>query len=633
MTDRVPGAAPSALPSPSEAPSLPEALPSVPAALPSLPEVLARRSAEQPDELAYAFLRNGEEVAETLTYRQLDLRARQVAARLTALGLGGRSVVLLHPSGLGFVADLLGCMYAGVAAAPVQVPSRARGLDRLRKIADDAGTTVLLTTPEVKRDLEERFGTLPELAGLTLHDPDSLAAAAERQAPEVLAGWQPRPIGAQELALLQYTSGSTGTPKGVRVTHANFGSNVDETDRLWPTRGDARVVNWLPLFHDMGMLFGVVLPLWSGIPSYLMAPDAFVRRPARWLEAISRFRGTHAAAPSFAYELCARAVADGDFAPGLDLSSWRVAANGAEPVRWQTIRSFERALAPAGFRPEAMCPGYGLAENTLKATGSPEDRLPTVLWLSAEELRAGRAVEAPAPDAEAADTEADTESEAGSAVVPSIGCGGVVGDSLVRIVDPQTRATLTDGRVGEIWVSGPCVAAGYHGRDEESEQTFRARRADRAEQRSWLRTGDLGFWHREELFVTGRIKDVVIRQGRNFYPQDIELSAENADPGLHPNCAAAFSADDGSAERLVLVVEADGRTLRGGGEQLRERIRRAVQESQRLEADEIVLVRRGSLPKTSSGKVQRRETRRRYLDGEFGAAQAAAPRERVEAGR
>ncbi|BAJ32311.1 hypothetical protein KSE_65520 [Kitasatospora setae KM-6054] len=581
--------------------------------------MLARRAVEQPDELAYAFLHNGEEVAETLTYRQLDARARAVAARLTALRLAGRSVLLLHPSGLGFVSDLLGCMYAGVAAAPVQVPSRARGLARLRAIADDAGTTVVLTTPEVRRDLLERFGALPELAGLTLHDPETLAAEAELTDPAAVAGWRPRPIGSEELALLQYTSGSTGTPKGVRVTHANFGANVDETDRLWPCRGDARVVNWLPLFHDMGMLFGVVLPLWAGIPSYLMAPDAFIRRPARWLEAVSRFGGTHAAAPSFAYELCVRAVGEEGLPSGLDLSSWRVAANGAEPVRWQTVRAFTEALAPAGFRPEAMCPGYGLAENTLKATGSPEDRVPTVLWLSAEELRAGRAVRVPRSDA--------------PGVLPAVGCGAVVGDSLVRIVDPVERTTRPEGRVGEIWVSGPCVASGYHGRPEESEETFRARRSDRTEQRSWLRTGDLGFLADGELFVTGRIKDVVIRQGRNFYPQDIELSAESADPGLHPNCAAAFSADDGTSERLVLVVEADGRTLRGGGELLRERIRRAVHENQRLEADEILLVRRGSLPKTSSGKVQRRETLRRYLDGEFGSAQAVAPRERVEAGR
>ncbi|RKE22691.1 fatty acyl-AMP ligase [Streptomyces sp. TLI_171] len=617
MTDRVPGAAAHALPSGAAARALPSE--AAPRTLPSLPDVLARRAAEQPDELAYAFLHNGEEVGDTLTYRQLDVRARAVAARLTGLGPAGRSVVLLHPSGLGFVADLLGCMYAGVAAAPVQVPSRARGLARLRAIADDAGTSLVLTTAEVKRDLEERFGDLPELAGLTLHDPASLAAAAERTDPAAVASWRPRPIGSEELALLQYTSGSTGTPKGVRVTHANFGANVDETDRLWPCRGDARVVNWLPLFHDMGMLFGVVLPLWAGIPSYLMAPDAFIRRPVRWLEAVSRFGGTHAAAPSFAYELCARAVAEGGFPPGLDLSSWRVAANGAEPVRWQTVRFFTDTLAPAGFRPEAMCPGYGLAENTLKATGSPEDRPPTVLWLSAEELRSGRAVELPSGD--------------GPQAVPAVGCGTVVGDSLVRIVDPETRTTLPDGRVGEIWVSGPCVAAGYHGRPAESEQTFRAGRADRTEDRSWLRTGDLGFRHGGELFVTGRIKDVVIRQGRNFYPQDIELSAESADPGLHPNCAAAFSADDGAHERLVLVVEADGRTLRGGGDRLRERIRRAVHENQRLEADEILLVRRGSLPKTSSGKVQRRETRRRYLDGEFGTAGAAAPHERVEAGR
>ncbi|MFJ5234774.1 fatty acyl-AMP ligase [Kitasatospora sp. NPDC088391] len=664
MTDRVPGAVPRPRPRPLPGPPAvagplpaPPGRPAAPRVLPSLPDVLARRAAEQPDRPAYAFLRNGEDVAETLTYRQLDVRAREVAARLSALGLAGRSVLLLHPSGLGFVADLLGCMYAGVAAAPVQVPSRARGLARLRAIADDAGTALVLTTAEVKRDLEDRFGTSPELTGLTLHDPASLAAAAERHDPAALAGWRPRPIGAAEPALLQYTSGSTGTPKGVRVSHANFGANVDETDRLWPCRGDAVVVNWLPLFHDMGMLFGVVLPLWAGIPSYLMAPEAFIRRPARWLEAISRFRGTHAAAPSFAYELCARAVAEtaaeSGFPPGLDLSSWRVAANGAEPVRWQTVRFFTDTLAPAGFRPEAMCPGYGLAENTLKATGSPEDRPPTVLWLSAEELRAGRAVEVPGTASDSpspspspsgtgtgtgTDTDTDTDTDRsvrpdGSGAVPAVGCGAAVGDSVVRIVDPGARTTLPDGRVGEIWVSGPCVADGYHGRPDESESTFRARRADRAEERTWLRTGDLGFRHGGELFVTGRIKDVVIRQGRNFYPQDIELSAESADPGLHPNCAAAFSADDGARERLVLVVEADGRTLRGGGDRLRERIRLAVHENQRLEADEILLVRRGSLPKTSSGKVQRRETLRRYLDGEFGTAGAAAPRERVEAGR
>ncbi|WP_328723194.1 fatty acyl-AMP ligase [Streptomyces sp. NBC_00247] len=581
--------------------------------LPSLPEVLRLRARTRPDDLAYVFLRNGENPEQTLTYRQLDISARARAARLDAAGLRGKAAVLLYPSGLEFVSTLLACMYAGVAGAPVQVPTRQRGLERLRRIADDAGTATVLTTAAVKSDLEQRFGGSPELAGLTLVASDTFDAPAERPtdgSPGV--EWSGPPAGPDDTALLQYTSGSTGDPKGVRVTHANFRSNVAETDQLWPCRTDSAVVNWLPLFHDMGMLFGVVLPLWAGIPAYLMAPEAFIRRPSRWLEAISRFRGSHTAAPSFAYELCVRDAADNGLAEGLDLSSLRVAANGAEPVRWDTVRAFTGTFAPAGFRPSAMCPGYGLAENTLKATGSREDREPTLLVLSAQALREGRAQPVAAPQ------EPREEPASSARTVHAVGSGTTVGTTTVRIADPERLTGLPDGSVGEIWVNGPCVADGYHGRPGETLRTFRARLVGEEDLGTWLRTGDLGFLHEDELFVTGRLKDVIIRKGRNYYPQDIEVSAESADPALQPNCAAAFSVDDGAAERLVLVVEADGRAQRdGGAEGLRDRVRAAVLDGQRLEPDEILLVRRGSLPKTSSGKVQRRETRRRYLDGEF----------------
>ncbi|MFE4663510.1 fatty acyl-AMP ligase [Streptomyces sp. NPDC056716] len=576
-------------------------------ALATLPEVLRLRARTQPDAVAYVFLRNGETPEDSLTYGRLDESARARAAALDAAGLRGGAAVLLYPSGLDFVAALLGCMYAGVAGAPVQVPTRSRGLARLRRIADDAGTATVLTTSAVKQDLEERFGDSPHLAGLTLLPTDTPAAPAP-------GDWTPPPVAPDDIALLQYTSGSTGDPKGVRVTHANFRANVMETDLLWPCRPDSAVVNWLPLFHDMGMLFGVILPLWAGIPAYLMGPEAFIRRPGRWLEAVSRFRGSHTAAPSFAYELCVRDAADNGVPEGLDLSSLRVAANGAEPVRWHVVRSFTRTFAAAGFRARAMCPGYGLAENTLKVTGSREDQEPTMLPLDAEALRAGRA--------EPLTGTAASETAPGPGVVHAVGCGTTVGASAVRIADPDTLTGLPDGSVGEIWVNGPCVADGYHGRPEESARTFRARLAGEEAAGGWLRTGDLGFLRAGELFVTGRLKDVIIRKGRNFYPQDIEAAAERADAALRPNCAAAFSVDDGTAESLVLVVEADGRALRDGGpEGLRERVRAAVRDGQRLEAELIVLVRRGALPKTSSGKVQRRETRRRYLEGEFGAAQ------------
>lgn len=571
-----------------------------PTALRSLPGILRTRAQQQPERVAYMFLHNGEGEAETLTYGELDAGARTRAAALTER-LGGGSAVLLYPSGLEFVRALLGCMYAGVTGAPVQVPSRVRGLQRMRRIADDAGASAVLTTTAVKRELEECFADRPELSGLTLVDTESLPTASNGLWP----GTDPQP---EDIALLQYTSGSTGDPKGVMVSHGNCVHNAAETDELWPCAPDGTVVSWLPLFHDMGLLFGVVLPLWAGIPACLMGPDAFIRRPARWLEAISRFRGTHAAAPSFAYELCVRAADEGGVPPELDLRSWRVAANGAEPVRSSTVRAFTETFSPMGFAEAAMCPGYGLAENTLKATGSSQDRPPGVLWLSSEELAADRVV----PVVEGAGDG-----------TPLVSCGSPARATRLRIVDPVTRSVCPPDRVGEIWISGPCVAAGYRGRPAESEETFRARTPGdgRGSTEPHLRTGDLGFVHDGELYITGRLKDVIIRKGRNFYPQDIELSAESAHPGLRPSCAAAFSADDGESERLVVAVEADGRVLRSiGSEELRRRIRDQVWDGQRLQADDVVLIRRGALPKTSSGKVQRRACRRQYLEDGLSAA-------------
>ncbi|PYC71589.1 hypothetical protein C7C45_11200 [Micromonospora arborensis] len=572
----------------------------------TLPEILRRRGAQQSDRTAYVFLRDGEVPAETLTYGRLDRAARSRAAALAALGLGGGTVVLLYPSGLEFIRSLLGCMSARVAGAPVQVPRRRDGLTRLRRVADDAGTTTVLTTEAVRDDLLGRFGDEPELAGLNLVATDGL----DRVDPA--SDWPAGRPGPDDIALLQYTSGSTGDPKGVMVTHRNFAANARETDELWPCSPDATLVNWLPLFHDMGLLFGIILPLWAGVPSYLMAPDSFVRRPARWLEAIARFGGTHSAAPSFAYELCVRAAAEGAAANVGDLSRWRVAANGAEPVRWDVVTAFQEAYAGHGLSPHTMCPGYGLAENTLKVTGASQHQRPGMLRLDAAALRDGTVRVLGVPSA-------------GS--TPAVSVGGTVPGTEVRIVDPATRVVCAPDRVGEIWVGGPCVAAGYWRRPELSEETFRARLADRPG--TWLRTGDLGFVYDGELYITGRLKDVIIRKGRNYYPQDIEYSAERAVDGLYPNCAAAFAVDDGEYERLVLLIEVDGRVLRRPGPAaVRDLVRAAVHEHHRLDVDELLLLRRGTLAKTSSGKIQRRACRRRYLDGHF--APLLIERARVE---
>lgn len=562
----------------------------------TVPDALRLRSEKQPDETAFVYLLDGEVPHETLTYRELDEIAALRAAAFAAVGLAGRSAVLMYPTGLEFVRSVVGCMYGRVAGAPVQVPRRLDEVERMRRIADDAGTSIVLTTAEVARDLQESYGDEPALAGLTLLATDTLAYGADLPEP-------PRPS-PEDIALLQYTSGSTGRPKGVVVTHANFLANAAETDEAFPCEPDGTVVSWLPLFHDMGMLFGVVMPLWAGIPAYLMAPEAFIRRPARWLEALARFGGTHAAAPSFAYELCVRAAADGKTGAVGDLSRWRTAANGAEPVRWAAIRSFIDAFAPYGFNPRAMSPGYGLAENTLKTTASRADQEPTALWVCGQAL--GEGVVRPV-------------GEGTDGSVPLVSNGSTAGRTRVRIVDPVTRHALPEGLVGEIWIDGPCTAAGYLGRDEETEETFRARLASAgALGRPHLRTGDLGFLYDDELYVAGRLKDVIVRKGRNHYPQDFELTAERAVPGLHPNSVSAFSCDDGRAERLVLVVEVDGRLLNSpGAGAVRAQVFEAIRSGHRITPDDIVVVRRGGLPKTSSGKVQRRECKRCYENGEL----------------
>lgn len=553
--------------------------------LSSLHEALQFHSQKRPDEVAFVFLANGEDPDKPMTYRELDQAARSRAAAILSDSARDARVILACPPGLEFVRALLGCMYAGVVAVPVQVPSRLQSLERLRKIADDAGTSMVFTPAETRDDLLESFGDSPLLDGLTLISTDVPAA------PPLPS---PRP---SDLALLQYTSGSTGDPKGVMITHANFISNVLETDRTWPFRSDATFVSWLPHIHDMGMMFGIVAPLYAGAPSYLMTPQSFIRRPGRWLEAISRFRGTHAAAPSFGYELCVTDACRNGIGD-LDLSSWQAAGNGAEPVRWTVIQSFIQTFRPAGFRARAMSPGYGLAENTLKVTASPHDREPAALWVCPLALGEGR-VKA-----------LDEKSES---AVPLVGCGVSVAGTEVRVVDPVTRMPCPPDSVGEIWISGPCVARGYWGRSAETREVFHARIEGQAGE--FLRTGDLGFLYQGELYISGRLKDLIIRNGRNFYPHDIEMSVEAADGGLHPNCAAAFSVDDGTVERLIVVVEASGSVLRiTGAQTLVKRVCESVYDRQRLIVDDVVLVRRGAIPRTSSGKVQRRACRKQYLN-------------------
>ncbi|MDT9691513.1 fatty acyl-AMP ligase [Streptomyces sp. P9(2023)] len=569
-----------------------------------LPVILARRAERTPDTVAYVYLRNGEEIGERTTYRELHTDVRARAAALAGQAAGRTSAVLMYPNGLEFIRAWLACTAAGIKGAPLQVPTRKQAVHRLRTVADDAGTTLVLTTREVREQVLADFGGLPELAGLELVATDELRAPAAGTA-------LPEPA-LSDVALLQYTSGSTGNPKGVMVTHANFWANASETDELWPFKEDGSVVSWLPFFHDMGLLLGIVLPLWAGRPSYLMGPEAFVRRPGRWLEALSRFGGTHAAAPNFAYDLCVRG--DGPRGP-LDLSRWRVAINGAEPVRAHTVDEFVTRYAPHGLDPRAMCPGYGLAEYTLKISGSPPDTEPAPLVLDAHALGGGKVV----PLAGGA--------EASAFATTVMSCGHTVGATRVRIVDPYTLRAVGPDEVGEIWASGPCVAAGYIGREEESERTFRARIVGEEHEGTFLRTGDMGFVHDGEVYVTGRFKDLIIVKGRNHYPQDLEHTAENGHPLLRPASAAAFAVDDGRRESVVVVVEGDSRVATYAGvEVVTEAVREALRDNHRIDVADVVLIRRGTLPKTTSGKVRRRSCREQYESGTLARLGAPAAR-------
>ena len=484
----------------------------------TLVDILRRRALEQPERLAYVFLADGEEEEARLTYAQLDERARAVAALLQELGIdrqdGGGRALLLFPTGPDYVAAFYGCLYAGVTAVPAYPPRPNRPMPRIQAIAADARAGVALTTSAILSGVERRVADLPDLQALAWRATDVLDAGAS-------SSWREPRIGADTLAFLQYTSGSTASPKGVMVSHANLLHNEALIRDACGHREDTPCVSWLPLYHDLGLIGNMIQSLYVGTPCTLMAPVAFLQSPIRWLRAVSRYRAHTSGGPNFAYDLCARKITP-EQAEGLDLSSWRVAFNGAEPVRAETLERFARAFEPYGFRSEALFPCYGLAETTLIVSAGAATAPPVVGRFRAGELARHRAVEAP--------EEVETRE--------LVGCGQVLGDLEVAIVEPESLARRAEGEVGEVWVAGGSVARGYWDRPEVTAETFEARTADGAG--PFLRTGDLGFLRGGELYITGRIKDLIIIRGANHYPQDIERTVELSHPALVPGASAAF---------------------------------------------------------------------------------------------
>ncbi|WP_158622248.1 condensation domain-containing protein [Corallococcus sp. CA047B] len=558
----------------------------------TLVELSRRRAEQRPDQLAYTFLVDGDSEEAHLTYGDLDRRARAIGAALQARGARGERVLLLYPPGLEYVAAFVGCLYAGAVAVPAYPPDPmrlARTLPRLEAVIQDARARFALTTGFIQGFMESMGEQSAALAGLSWLATD---AVEDSEA----GAWKDPGTAREALAFLQYTSGSTGTPKGVMLSHGNLLANSLAIHQCFEHSDDSRGVIWLPPYHDMGLIGGVLQPLCGGFPVVLLSPLDFLKRPARWLEAVSRYRATTSGGPNFAFDLCVRKTTPEQRA-ALDLSSWDVAFNGAEPVRAETLERFTRAFADSGFRKEAFYPCYGLAETTLIASGGRKAAPPVERVYRQDALQQGRA-EAPAPS-----ELTDARTLVGSGV-------SIPGQELI-IVEPESRLPVPEGRLGEIWLRGPSVAGSYWERPEESEATFRARRADTGEG-PYLRTGDLGFVSGQELFVAGRIKDLIILRGRNHYPQDLELTAESSHPAMRPGCSAAFSVDRGGEERLVVVLEVDRKVL-GEPSAAIDAIRRAIAQGHEVAVDTVVLIPAGGLPKTSSGKVQRRACRTQYL--------------------
>lgn len=564
----------------------------------TLVDLLRLRCDRQGQDLAYEFLAEGEAVTDQCTYGALDARARAIAALLTSLNCAGQPVLLLYPPGLDYVAAFFGCLYGGAIAVPAYPPRPNRSLDRLQVMTQDAGAKVALTHSSVLGGLEKRLGDYGDLKQLHWLATDAL---------DITLGetWQPPTLSRDSLALLQYTSGSTGTPKGVMISHGNLLHNSARINQFFGDTAASRGVSWLPPYHDMGLVGGLLQPLYVGATMVLMPPVAFLQKPLRWLQAISHHRATTSGGPNFAYDLCVQKTTPEQRA-SLDLSPWQLAFSGAEPVRAETLARFVEAFQGAGFRETAFYPCYGMAEATLMVTGGDRGHPPLVQTLQEQPLQANQAIAATATTPPAATRQL-------------VGCGHAPPDQGVEIVDAQTGEPCPDGVVGEIWVAAsPSLAQGYWQQPEKTAATFQAHRADGAG--PYLRTGDLGFLHQGSLYVTGRLKELIIIRGRNYYPKDIETTVEAAHPDLRPGAGAAFAITVGGQERLVVVQEVERQAIRTlDGEAIVPRVRQAIAEHHDLQLHGLQLIKTGAIPKTSSGKIRRYLCRAGYLDQQLAA--------------
>ncbi|MGA9502231.1 MAG: fatty acyl-AMP ligase [Pseudolabrys sp.] len=559
----------------------------------SLVALLEHRAVTQPDDRAFVFLSDRGVREAELTFAQLYDRARALARELVQKGRPGDRALLIFPQGLDFIVALFGCLMAGVIGVPMMVPRRQSSRDSTAIITTDCAPRFILASPLLmsgpRKDVAARFadGSYEWIAvdAMVDHSPGSDST-------------QLPPVGGETIAFLQYTSGSTSDPKGVVVTHENLLQNLEMIRLCFGATRASTFVSWIPLYHDMGLILSALEAFYVGACCALMAPAAFVQRPMVWLKAIQEYRGEISCVPNFAFDLCVSRFSL-EAAEGLDLSSWKVAVNASEPVHADTIDRFNRTFAPYGFDPRAMSPFYGMAEATVMISGGVCGTGHVARAVSRSELGNGRVCS----PAEQADSQI------------FVGCGRAVVGERIAIVDPKNLDRLGVDQVGEVWVCGPHVAKGYWRNEVATRETFTAQiDGDPA---CWLRTGDLAFLDDAgELYITGRIKELVIIRGINHYPQDIERTVQNVDPALRKNGGAAFSVSDEKGDETLVVVQEVERVHRRSIDiaDMVGRIREAVTNEHEVFARHVVLIRPGALPKTTSGKVQRGVTRQLWLE-------------------
>lgn len=558
----------------------------------TLPEILQTRATCTPDATAFIFLRDGDDDEERITYKELDQAARKIAFQLGLAGAAGDRALMLFPPGLDFLKALFGCFYAGVIAVPAYAPRKNRSLDRIKTLVEDSGSSLVLSTTEIFQSTERSFSNLDELKQMKWLVMDDVSAQGD-----TYSGAEVFPQ-SNDIALLQYTSGSTGQPKGVIVTHRNIMRNCDFIRSSFGFSQQSIGVSWLPTFHDMGLVGQIFQPVFTGFPSVLMPPVAFLQKPIRWMKAFSKYRGTMGGAPNFAFDLLADNTTPEE-REGLDLSSIKTIYCGAEPIRKSTFDRFTDVYRAYGLTPEMLYPCYGMAETTLITSGPPALRGPVYLCVSGNALEKNKVeqVAAEQPDAR---------------YLTGVGFPWL--DTRVRIINPETLVQCNNEEVGEVWVTGSSVTYGYWNNPEITKAVFQSELNDEP-QINWLRTGDLGFFNNGELYITGRLKDVIIIHGRNYYPQDIEFLTEACHPALQSNASAAFSVDVDNEEKLVIVAEVQRSFIRDlDVNAVCDAIREQISGEFELEVYGIQLLRTASILKTSSGKIQRRACKQGFLD-------------------